>query len=293
MPARPHPASRRVVAAALIAIAAAIAPARSDAKPFVHVIESGQTLAGIAQRYGVTVASICMANRIRAAQTIHPGQKLVVPGIRVAPEGPPAQPEPAPMPLTTAREVKLAARNENRGYVILRGRLHDWRGYAVLPDGTVPPVARQGFAQVLASWRTGRTRGIDPRLIRLLARVADHFAGRTIVVTSGFRPWSKEQYALRSKHNFGQAVDFFIPGVPNEVVRDFCRSLPGAGVGYYPNSSFVHLDTRGRSTYWVDLSGPGQPPRYATPTGKEPATVHRKPTATRVAPRGRKTERTM
>jgi len=46
-------------------------------------------------------------------------------------------------------------------------------------------------------------------------------------------------------------------------VRDFCRTLGTVGVGYYPNSSFVHLDVRDVPTYWIDYSGPGQAPRYA------------------------------
>jgi len=45
------------------------------------------------------------------------------------------------------------------------------------------------------------------------------------------------------------------------VVRDYLRTLPGVGVGYYPNSSFLHLDVRGRSTHWVDYAGPGEAPR--------------------------------
>jgi len=32
-------------------------------------------------------------------------------------------------------------------------------------------------------------------------------------------------------------------------------------VGYYPNSSFVHLDVRDTNSYWVDYAGPGEAPR--------------------------------
>jgi len=105
----------------------------------------------------------------------------------------------------------------------------------------------------------------------MLTRVSNHFGGRPIEVISGFRPPRKEQYTARSKHNIGRAVDFRIRGVPNSAIRDFCRTLPNVGVGYYPNSTFVHLDIRDYSAYWVDFSGPGEPPRYATPSGKDPA----------------------
>jgi hypothetical protein len=36
------------------------------------------------------------------------------------------------------------------------------------------------------------------------------------------------------------------------------------GVGYYPNSSFVHLDIRkGAKAFWIDYSGPGEAPLYS------------------------------
>jgi hypothetical protein len=56
-------------------------------------------------------------------------------------------------------------------------------------------------------------------------------------------------------------VDFSIPGVANTVVRDYVRRFRNCGVGYYPNSSFVHLDVRESAAYWVDYAGPGEAPR--------------------------------
>ena len=32
--------------------------------------------------------------------------------------------------------------------------------------------------------------------------------------------------------------------MPNEALRDFCRTLKNVGCGYYPNSVFVHMDVR-------------------------------------------------
>jgi hypothetical protein len=45
----------------------------------VHVVESGQTLSGIAKRYGVSVDALCEANGIDKASPIRPGQELAVP----------------------------------------------------------------------------------------------------------------------------------------------------------------------------------------------------------------------
>jgi hypothetical protein len=38
--------------------------------------------------------------------------------------------------------------------------------------------------------------------------------------------------------------------------------LDQVGVGYYPNSSFVHVDVRSQNTQWVDRSSPGERPEY-------------------------------
>jgi hypothetical protein len=51
--------------------------------------------------------------------------------------------------------------------------------------------------------------------------------------------------------------------VPNDALRDFLRTLPDVGVGYYPNSTHVHLDVREKPCYWVDYSTPGAHPMYA------------------------------
>jgi len=34
------------------------------------------------------------------------------------------------------------------------------------------------------------------------------------------------------------------------------------GVGYYPNSVFIHLDSRDRDGYWIDYSRPGEKAIY-------------------------------
>ncbi len=118
----------------------------------------------------------------------------------------------------------------------------------------------------------GNTRAINPELLRKLARVSDHFGGRRIHVISGYRPFRRGQWTAHSNHNFGRAMDFRVEGVPNRLLRDFCRTIPMTGCGYYPRSVFVHMDVRSESAYWVDWSRPGQRPIY----GREdrPPTPH-------------------
>jgi LysM repeat protein len=59
-------------------------------KPVVHVVKAGETVSGIAHRYKITVAAIVRANRLRPDALIHPGRKLVLPGVRPKPAKRPA-----------------------------------------------------------------------------------------------------------------------------------------------------------------------------------------------------------
>jgi uncharacterized protein YcbK (DUF882 family) len=55
--------------------------------------------------------------------------------------------------------------------------------------------------------------------------------------------------AKQSLHMQGRAIDVRLPGVPLSELRDAALSLRAGGVGYYPDSRFVHLDT-GRVRSW-------------------------------------------
>jgi hypothetical protein len=99
-------------------------------------------------------------------------------------------------------------------------------------------------------------------LLSRLQAIASHFPGGAIRIASGYRPT-----AARSFHQSGRALDIVIPGVSNDDLVAFCRTLPDTGCGYYPNSTFVHIDVRNAGTghvYWIDASKPGEPPRYVT-----------------------------
>jgi uncharacterized protein YcbK (DUF882 family) len=55
--------------------------------------------------------------------------------------------------------------------------------------------------------------------------------------------------AKKSQHLIGTAIDVRLNGLDLEVLRDTARNLKLGGVGYYPGSDFVHVDT-GRVRYW-------------------------------------------
>ncbi|MBX3181598.1 MAG: LysM peptidoglycan-binding domain-containing protein [Polyangiaceae bacterium] len=248
---------------------------RAEGPQAVHTVVSGQRLGSIAKRYRVTIAAIAYANDLDAAATIKPGQKLVIPASsdedgaaaraardagRVAGLTPP---KPAPAAKASAKGAKVSwtqyqRRPAKRGYLTLIGFNSSWKGYVTAPGGKLNPGARIAISKVLDA--SGLEGGVHPRLIQLLVEVSDTFGGRPIRIVSGHRTAS---YARASRHTLGHAVDFSVPGVPNEALRDFLLRMDQVGVGYYPNSSFVHLDVRGSKTYWVDHSGPGEAPRYS------------------------------
>lgn len=97
-------------------------------------------------------------------------------------------------------------------------------------------------------------------LLPRLQKVAKRFPGKTIEIVSGHRPDARDT----SRHHHGRALDIRVDGVSREALRDFLRTLDQTGVGYYPNSYFVHMDVREDRGYWVDRSGPGEAADYGT-----------------------------
>lgn len=243
-------------------------------KPRVHTVGRGQRLGSIAKRYNVAIDALCHANGIRRSNPIHPGQKLVIPA-RDDPDGKYArslrlhgylEPKKADADRSRPSRAKVHPTWERyqkspwrRGYVELVGYNDRWKGYIIGPGNKVLSGARGKISDLL---NTPNDMQIHPRLIFLIAAISDTFGGRPFRIVSGYREHS---YAAASRHRIGHAMDFSIPGVPNSVLRDYLRTFKNVGVGYYPNSTFVHLDVRDYTAYWIDYSGPGEPPRYARP----------------------------
>lgn len=221
--------------------------AKTTSEPRTHTVYSGQRLESIAKRYHVTIDDLCKANGIDRKDILRPGQVLVIPR-----PGEPVERLKRGDRVDDYRPVSP----KRKGYVELFTYSARWSGQLVDKKGRLREEAAKAVSRLLGA--TGKRPPMDPRLIRLLAQVSDRFGGRPIRIVSGYRTQS---YYDDSRHKVSRAVDFSIPGVPNSVVRDYLRTLRNVGVGYYPNSSFVHLDVRDGAAYWVDYAGPGEPPR--------------------------------
>jgi uncharacterized protein YcbK (DUF882 family) len=105
---------------------------------------------------------------------------------------------------------------------------------------------------------------MNPRLLKLLFETGRHWPGQRLEVVSGYRHPTVAKNP-RSPHMKGLACDFRVVGVKNTDLRDYLRrAFAHVGIGYYPNSSFVHLDVRqGPSALWIDYSGPGENALYS------------------------------
>jgi LysM repeat protein len=238
-----------------------LASTRESSRPATHRVYAGQRLETIAKRYQVSIDALCEVNRIRRNDKLKPGQVLVIPG--TLPDGGLSQ-------LTD--DVKRAAntRATKKGFIEMANYTSRYRGVVFDKRGKVAPGAVESISKLFGA--TGKRPRVDPRLIALLADVSEHFGGKPLRIVSG---WRDHSYFEDSRHKHSQAVDFSIPGVANTVLRDYVRRFRNCGVGYYPNSSFVHLDVRESAAYWVDYAGPGEPPRSkARPDPKRAVADH-------------------
>ena len=120
---------------------------------------------------------------------------------------------------------------------------------------------RSALDQLNQFLRDSRDSGVtemDPLLFDVLwhtTRIAGY--GGQVEVLSAFRSPESNAWlasvsrgvARDSQHMTGNAMDIRFPGVPVFRIRQAARSLNMGGVGFYPRSGFVHIDT-GPVRYW-------------------------------------------
>ncbi len=124
--------------------------------------------------------------------------------------------------------------------------------------GTYDYEALDEINHILRCHHTNEVATIDVRVLDYVNLVQTAVGGnREIQVVSGYRSpeynallvRSGKRAAKHSLHVEGQAIDIRIPGVHPRVVRDAALRLRYGGVGYYPRSKFVHLDS-GPFRFW-------------------------------------------
>jgi uncharacterized protein YcbK (DUF882 family) len=124
--------------------------------------------------------------------------------------------------------------------------------------GAYVPDALAEVHHLFRDFRTGDVHPIDPALLDVLHDVqqATGGSGRFEIISAYRSPATNHILASRSSgvadhslHLQGQAIDVRLPGVRTIDLRRAGLRLASGGVGYYPGSDFVHLDT-GRVRSW-------------------------------------------
>jgi len=120
-----------------------------------------------------------------------------------------------------------------------------WDGGDYLPD------VLDAVNVHLRDYRTGDVHPIDPRLLDLLDSVSELTETKaSFEVISGFRSARTNamlhersaEVAQKSFHVQGMAIDVRLPDVELRHLHAAAQSLGRGGVGFYPESNFVHLD---------------------------------------------------
>ncbi|MEE8334718.1 MAG: DUF882 domain-containing protein [Alphaproteobacteria bacterium] len=125
-------------------------------------------------------------------------------------------------------------------------------------DGAYLPGALDEMDILLRDFRTDEAIRMEAALYDLLHALKIRLATEApFQVISGYRsPRTNRVLARRSRgvafnslHQYGMAIDVRVPGVRLRDLRGAARSLGLGGVGYYPRSDFIHVDT-GRVRFW-------------------------------------------
>ncbi|KLQ32888.1 YcbK family protein [Enterobacter hormaechei] len=158
-------------------------------------------------------------------------------------------PTPAFATLSTPRPRILTLNNLHTGET-LKAEFFDGRGY--IQD----ELAR--LNHFFRDFRANKIKAIDPGLFDQLYRLQGLLGTkRPVQLISGYRSLDTNNelrahsrgVAKKSYHTKGQAMDFHIEGVSLANIRKAALSMCAGGVGYYPRSNFVHIDT-GPVRHW-------------------------------------------
>ena len=119
-------------------------------------------------------------------------------------------------------------------------------------DGWYNPDVLAQLSHFVRDWRTDETTDVDPGLLDILFALQRSFgADEPLHIVCGYRsPTTNAQLRRRNRrvarnsyHITGQACDIRLPGKGTGALREQAVALEAGGVGYYPRSGFIHVDT--------------------------------------------------
>lgn len=119
-------------------------------------------------------------------------------------------------------------------------------------NGKYVPDAQKRIEYLLRDHHNGQTHKIDPRLLDQLWELSRRLDLReSFELVCGYRSRKTNAMARRrsrgvakqSLHMSGRAADIRLASVDVSRLAEVARSMRAGGVGYYPHSDFVHVDT--------------------------------------------------
>lgn len=164
----------------------------------------------------------------------------------------------------------LARGAPERRLVIHHQHTGEWLRTVYFADGRYQDDGLHEINRVLRDWRTEQVKVIDPRVLDIVYYLQQRLAlAGPLEVVCGYRsPATNAMLRRRSRgvakdslHMAGKAIDIGFKGPTLAAVHRAALELGAGGVGYYPASGFIHLDS-GAPRQWQQGSG-GQVSRRA------------------------------
>lgn len=173
-------------------------------------------------------------------RAIAPQRRLLLKGLAAIPLVAPLVTPLSAAAASSSRELKLRhTHTDERLAVVFR----DGRGYVG------PALERMNW--LLRDFRSGEMASMDPRLFDILYALSSTCGGETFEIISAYRSPAtnaslrshRRGVASRSLHMDGRAIDVRLVGCDTARLRRAAVDLGLGGVGYYPRSDFLHVDT--------------------------------------------------
>ncbi len=251
-----------------------------------HVVQAGESVAKIADFYGVSQRDLLEMNGLKKGKALRKGQKLKIPNVlRVSGKkykvkkgdslgSIAAKFKRTAAQIAHANKVKVGDNLAVGRVLVIPDRGATTQGIAVKGREIKPIVflrVRTGEREKLKLYSSkgklnkrsvtrlsylsrdkigGKVKRLNFRLIKMIQALAEEFPGKPIEIISGYR--ANQVGGNESQHAFGRAIDFRIPGVPSKQVYRFCKKLSRSGCGYYPKDGFLHMDAREESASWIE-----------------------------------------
>ena len=165
----------------------------------------------------------------------------------LAPSAPATPAQPPALDTTSPRSLSLVNANTKETLTVTY-----WS------DGAYRRAALDKLNLFLRDSQNNQQTEMDPLLFDVLWHTmnlvgyhgeVEVFSGYRSPATNAWLASMSRGVARDSQHMSGNAMDIRFAGVPVFKIRQAARSLQMGGVGYYPRSGFVHLDT-GPVRYW-------------------------------------------